>query len=106
MKAYCEAVGIPFSNDLLQWKAGRDCMDNQWMAAKEHIAVHNLVGFHSETFESTCFGNPRKVPDRSDLDADVLHKSDISMKYYNEMYANRLKVRELRLAKCAVLNNC
>ena len=92
MKAYCEAVGIPFSNDLLKWKAGRDCMDNQWMTAKEHIACHNIGGHHRETFESTCFGNPRKVPDRSDLDADVLHKSDISMKYYNDMYANRLRV--------------
>ncbi|XP_072027780.1 uncharacterized protein [Amphiura filiformis] len=92
LKAYCEAVGIPYSDDLLQWKPGRECLDEKWMVPKEHIFAHNLGGIHTETFKSTGFGNARPCPDRSELDDDVLHCSDACLKYYDEMYAKRLKL--------------
>ena len=91
LKAYCEAVGIPYTDDLLNWKPGRECLDEIWMVAKENIFAHNLGGIHTETFKSTGFGNARPCPDRSELDDDVLHCSDACLKYYEEMYAKRLK---------------
>ena len=91
LKAYCEAVGIPYSDKLLQWEAGRECMDKLWMVSKEEISAHNQGGHNKETFASTCFAKPGPLPERSELDEDVLHCSDASMKYYLEMYENRLK---------------
>ena len=91
LKAYCEAVNIPYTDDLLHWKPGRECFDELWMVAKEHILDHNVADIHKETFASTGFGQVLKCPSRSELSEDVLHYSDLSMKYYEEMYANRLK---------------
>ena len=91
LKAYCEAVNIPYTDDLLHWKPGRECMDELWMVAKEHILDHNVADIHKETFASTGFGQVHKCPDRSELSDEFLHYSDLSMKYYEEMYANHLK---------------
>ena len=91
MKAYCDAIGIAYSDDLLSWKPGRECLDEMWMAAKEMILVQDSGNLHMETFESTGFGKPSKCPERSELLEDVVTFSDLSMKYYEEMYENRLK---------------
>ncbi|XP_072050948.1 uncharacterized protein [Amphiura filiformis] len=92
LRAYCQAVGIPYNNDLLQWKPGQESMDQQWMVAKEQIYYQHFAKFHMETFASTCFGKPTKVPVRDKLSDDVRHCSDICMEYYEAMYANKLEV--------------
>ncbi|XP_072019651.1 uncharacterized protein [Amphiura filiformis] len=91
LKAFCEAVGIPYSDDLLTWPAGRECMDEMWNVSKEEITAHNYGGHNMETFRSTGFIKPKPCPKREELDEDVLHCSDASMKYYQEMYENKLK---------------
>ncbi|XP_072030048.1 uncharacterized protein [Amphiura filiformis] len=92
LKAYCQEVGIPYTDDLLQWKSGRECMDQLWMIAKGEILSNDIGGFHSATFVSTGFNKPTPLPDRSQLSEDVLVCSDQSMEHYNEIYENRLKV--------------
>ncbi|XP_072027778.1 uncharacterized protein [Amphiura filiformis] len=92
LKAYCQEVGIPYTDDLLQWKPGRECMDQLWMIAKGEILSNDIGGFHSATFMSTGFNKSTPLPDRSQLSEDVLVCSDQSMEYYNEMHENRLKV--------------
>ncbi|XP_072016859.1 uncharacterized protein [Amphiura filiformis] len=91
LKAYCEQVGIPYSDDLLKWKPGRECMDKQWMVAKEQIFVQNFSNVHGKTFASSGFGKPTKVLDRDELSDDVRHCSDACMEYYEAMYANRFE---------------
>ena len=92
LKAFCDELGIPYSEDLLQWKEGGECMAQVWMSSKEGILTQNAGNIHMETFNSTCFRKPKECPQRSELSEDVLHCADRSMKYYEEMYANRLKV--------------
>ena len=92
LKAYCKSLGIPYSDDLLEWNSGRECMDQLWMVSKEGIMTQNKGNPHRETFESTCFRKPKECPQRSELSDDVLYYSDRCMEYYKEMYANRLKV--------------
>ncbi|XP_072021787.1 uncharacterized protein [Amphiura filiformis] len=92
LKAYCQAVGIPYSDDLLQWQPGRECMDQQWMIAKEQIMAQNFGNHHAETFTSTCFGKPTKVSDRDEIKMKKRQCSDVCMGYYEDMYANRLQV--------------
>ncbi len=91
LKAYCEKVGLPYSDDLLQWEPGSECMDRQWMVAKEQILGQSLMNVHKETFSNTHFGPPTKVPNREDVSDDVLYCSDKCIQYYEEMYANRLQ---------------
>ncbi|XP_072028015.1 uncharacterized protein [Amphiura filiformis] len=92
LKAYCQAVGIPYSDELLHWKPGRECLDQQWMVAKELILTQTLANPHAETFASSCFGKSSKVPNQGELSDDVRHCSDVCMEYYEAMYANRLQI--------------
>ena len=67
LKAYCKATGIPYSDSLLQWPAGRECMDEIWNVSKEEITAHNYGGHNLETFASTCFIKPKPCPKREEL---------------------------------------
>ncbi|XP_072051111.1 uncharacterized protein [Amphiura filiformis] len=92
MKAYCKAIGVPYSDDYLRWEPGNQCHDKLWIIPKEQLyAQHMGNEWHEVTFKSTCFGSPRKCPDREDLPEDVVYYADLCMEYYEEMYANRLK---------------
>ena len=93
LKAYCEAVDIPYSDYLLQWEPGQQYMEKLWLIAREYIYIMKFGNVHKETSASTGFrkSSDTKLPDRSTLTKDVLHFADASMKYYEEMYANRLK---------------
>ena len=103
LKAYCQELGIPYSDDLLHWKPGGECMEELWITAKEGIQSQNLGSPHAETFSSTCFGAPSKLPDRSELPEDVLYCADKCMKYYDEMYANKLQLWTVIFPKICIL---
>ncbi|XP_072051123.1 uncharacterized protein [Amphiura filiformis] len=91
MKAYFKAIGVPYSDDYLHWKPGNECIEKLWMVAKEQLYAQQYGNeWHRVSFASTGFGNPRKPRDRQELPGDVLHYAGLCMKYYEEMYANRL----------------
>ena len=92
LKAYCQTVSLPYNDDLLQWESGSQCMEHQWMIAKEQILAQRFGNFHMETFSSTCFRPPTKVPDREKVSEDVRYCSDECMQYYEEMNANKLQL--------------
>ena len=73
MKAYCEAVGIPYSDSLLKWPAGSDAMLGKWMCSEEFLQNGEIA--HKSTFWSTGFGNPSPIPDRANLPEDVSRSS-------------------------------
>ena len=89
MKAYCEAVGIPYSDALLNWPAGGDAMLSKWMCAEEFLKKREIA--HESTFASTGFGKPSPIPDRANLPEDVLEVADASMQYYEQLFEQRLK---------------
>ncbi len=92
LKAYCHTVGLPYTDDLLCWEPGSECMDQQWMVAKEHAKAQSIGNFHKQTFTGTCFRPPTKIPDREEVSDDVRFCSDKCMHYYEEMSANKLQV--------------
>ena len=89
MKAYCEALGIPYSDSLLTWPAGDDVMLSKWISPKELLQGGQMA--HKSTFESTGFGKPSPMPDRANLPEDVLAVADASMQYYDKLYEQRFK---------------
>ena len=93
MRQYCEAVGIPFTEDLLQWEEGDAVLDT-WIAPKGLMQGNRLGsegGFYDNALKSTCFAPPTKIPERSSLPPDLQHMSDVSMPFYAKMYECRLK---------------
>ena len=89
LKAYCEAVGIPYNGDLLHWESGDD-ITHTWMTPRRLLRAHNIIGCYKDAFNSTQFNRPGRMPSRNDLTEDELHCVDKIMPYYEEMYDQRL----------------
>ena len=89
LSAYCSAVGLPYSDSLLQWDASTDI-------AKKIKASGNSMLFDLPAFQkaltSSEFMPPSKLLPRDQLTPDVISCSERVMKYYEEMYEQRLKV--------------
>ena len=92
LRAYCEAVGFPYTDDLLQWEAGPALPKNMEVWTPDLYA--NLSEFHSNALNTTHFMAPLEsgpIP-RDQLTDDVIRCVDHSMPFYREMYESRLKV--------------
>ena len=89
LKAYCQAVGIPYIDDLLEWESG-DAIAHTWMIPRKLLKVNKILGFYDNAFGCTRFNKPGRMPSRDDLLKDELICVDSIMGYYEEMYAQRL----------------
>ncbi|XP_071785510.1 uncharacterized protein [Asterias amurensis] len=89
LSALFKEVGLPFDEKCLQWEAG-DKIAEQWMASKLLLKGNQVFGYYSRAFNSSSFGKPADLPDRSSLPDDVLRCTDASMPHYEKMYAQRL----------------
>ena len=88
---YCQAIGVPYADDMLKWKPGREVV-NKWMISRQLCGggFHNdECGFYKTAMESSSFLPAKKLPERDELDEDVLACADITMPYYDLMYNMR-----------------
>ena len=92
LEAYCKAVGIPYSSDLLTWEAGDDVMTKNWMVSKQVILTYPSLGAHEGTFKSTGFQKKEKgpLPDLSAFPPAAEQFVAMELPYYEKMYAERL----------------
>ncbi|XP_030830756.1 uncharacterized protein LOC105437649 [Strongylocentrotus purpuratus] len=90
LSAYCTAVGLPYSNGLLQWDASPKVLTR--MKASGDNLLMDLVNFYGTAMKSSCFLPSKKMPPRDQLPADVIRCSDKVMTYYEDMYKTRLKI--------------
>ncbi|XP_072048831.1 uncharacterized protein [Amphiura filiformis] len=92
LSQYCEAVGLPYTDDLLQWRPGNDVVKN-WKTSQQLVAGglygEEGKGYWHSAIESSQFLPARKLPERSELSDDVLACADMSMSYYEELYRMR-----------------
>ncbi|XP_072029342.1 uncharacterized protein [Amphiura filiformis] len=89
---YCKAVGIPYSENLLEWEAGTGVVDS-WKLADVLEQANRLEegGFYDAAFSSTHFLPLGDPPSRDEMDDDLLPLIDKSMVFYDKMYAARIK---------------
>ena len=92
LRQYFEAIGIPFSKDLLKWQAGEE-ITKTWIAAKQIIQMNQLDrgGFYGKALTSSEFGPSAPAPDKSKLTPDVIKCAEEAQKYYKELYDMRIK---------------
>ena len=89
LSAYCDVVGLPYSDSLLQWDASADVF-RKIKAPGDDLLVRE-VNFYGMAMRSSSFHPPSPLPSRDHLTPDVTKWSDRAMKYYKEMYEHRLK---------------
>ena len=91
LKAYCTAVGIPYTDDLLQWDSSDDIIKT-WKIRREVLQLHQLGSFTflDNAFRSSEFVKPSDTIPRSELSEDDLKCIDFCIPFYEKMYRDRL----------------
>lgn len=79
LTALCAAVGIPFSEKMLSWPAGRRDSDGVWAPA-----------WYDAVERSTGFNAPGKVATFDDLPDSLKPVAEAARPYYERMAAHRL----------------
>ena len=91
LRQYCQAVGIPFTEDMLHWTPGIDVVKN-WKISSQLIGggIHDGEwGFYKTAMESSEFLPCKKLPEKNELEEDILECADIGMPYYEKLYEMR-----------------
>ncbi|XP_072017001.1 uncharacterized protein [Amphiura filiformis] len=91
LKAYCNAMDIPYTDDLLHWDPSDDVIMT-WNVSRSLLKLQQLDAFtfQDKAFTSSEFLKPSKGPSREDLNEDDLQCVDFCMPYYEKMYEKRL----------------
>ncbi|XP_063956430.1 uncharacterized protein LOC135154298 [Lytechinus pictus] len=92
LKGFCDAVGFPYSDSLLQWSPSHEFPKN-FVTAGENL-FESMSMFYSAAFSSTHFVAPTvqgPLP-HDELTDDVIKCVDYSMPFYREMYEARMQV--------------
>ncbi|XP_041478388.1 uncharacterized protein LOC121426231 [Lytechinus variegatus] len=92
LRAFCNDVGFPYSDDLLQWTPSQEFPTN-FVTPLENMSQAVGQQLYATALSSTSFVAPREsgpVP-RDQLTNDVIECVDHSMPFYREMYENRLR---------------
>ncbi|XP_072029745.1 uncharacterized protein [Amphiura filiformis] len=93
LRQFCEAVGIPYNDSLLEWPGNRDIMKT-WIGSRIALQgnlLENEGGFYENALRSSSFLPSTATPNRSELSEDVLKVADDALPFYEQMYQMRLK---------------
>ena len=89
LKAYCNAVGIPYTDDLLCWDPSSDIVKT-WNTPNTMFTVDMMGRFLTGALSSSEFKKSKEEGSRPDLSMDDLYCIESSLPYYEKMYARRL----------------
>ncbi|XP_072165511.1 uncharacterized protein [Diadema setosum] len=89
MSKYCQAMGFPYSESMLEWEASREVTATwKWPAD----TLYQNKAFMGVALESSKFNASAPIPPKDKLTPDVIALGEEAMPLYEEMYRNRLKV--------------
>ena len=91
LRKYCEAVGIPYSDSLLQFEAGDEIVRKNWLTSKTLLQGNKTGSYYEAAFASSCFEPAKDPPSDDDLPPDVVVLAKTGEPFYKELYERRLK---------------
>ncbi|XP_072023268.1 uncharacterized protein [Amphiura filiformis] len=91
LRQYCEAVGIPYNDSLLQWEAGDDIIKKNWYVSKTLMLGNTIGNYYGAALSSTKFNPASEPPLTAEIPQVVVRLSEQDMPYYKELYDMRLR---------------
>ncbi len=93
LRQYCDAVGIPYDDRLLQWEAGDNIVKKNWYVSNTVIRGNKFANYYARAFASTKFLPVKESADSSTdaLPPDVVRLCEKAEPYYKQLYEMRLR---------------
>ncbi|XP_072164664.1 uncharacterized protein [Diadema setosum] len=86
IQEFCEAVGFPYSESLLQWSESPEVAES-WKWPGDDICKNNV--FLGVSINSTHFTPPAAVPAWEEVTDDVRELAEKAMPHYEDMFQHR-----------------
>ncbi len=93
LRQYCDAVGIPYNDRLLQWESGDEIVKKNWFVSRAIMQGNQFGGYYRHAFESTHFLSVKDAGSSSTdaLPPDVVRLCEKAEPYYKQLYEMRLR---------------
>ncbi|XP_072043853.1 uncharacterized protein [Amphiura filiformis] len=91
VRQYCDAVGIPYNDSLLEWPAGNECVKKNWLVSKMMLQGDRIIGYYAAAFASTKFLPSKLLPPENEIPADVIEFAKFQEPFYKKLYDMRIK---------------
>ncbi|XP_072037018.1 uncharacterized protein [Amphiura filiformis] len=91
VRQYCDAVGMPYGDSLLEWEAGDDIVKKNWYVSQTIMQGNKLANYYEAAFSSTKFRPVEETGSIPDvLPPDVVRLSEKAEPDYRKLYEKRL----------------
>ncbi len=91
LRAYCQAIGIPYSASMMQWNPLEKERD-RWNYSKRLMLINRVIGQYDRAFSTSKLQKGVEKPlDLTKVTPEVLHATESSVQYYEKMYDLRLR---------------
>lgn len=92
LELYCKETGIPFSEDMTNWRTGHEDMKD-WRYSKKLMRVNGVIGQYDRAMTSSGLGKPSKrTIDVTKYPEDCQEAISYSEQFYLKLYEKRLRL--------------
>ena len=85
MKAYCDKIGYPYSDDMLTWEPDQ-VNKHKWHIANSQVMANTFLGMYKRAFESTCFvGGAKKEINYENESDEVKASIEFCLPFYEKL---------------------
>ncbi|XP_071830240.1 uncharacterized protein [Apostichopus japonicus] len=94
LELYCKETGIPFYEDMINWRTGQEDMKD-WKYSKKLMRVNRVIGQYDRAMGSSGLGRPsHRTVDVSKYPNDCQEAITYSESFYRKLYEMRLRLPE------------
>ena len=94
LELYCRETGIPFSEDMINWRSGQEDLKD-WKYSKKLMRVNRVIGQYDRAMGSSGLGTPSpRTIDVSKYPDDCQEAITYSESFYKKLYERRLRLPE------------
>ncbi|XP_072035908.1 uncharacterized protein [Amphiura filiformis] len=98
LRAYCQAIGIPYTSSMMQWNPLEKERD-RWNFSKRLMFINRVIGQYDRAFSTSTLQKGTEKPlDLNDVTPEVLHATESSVQYYEKLFELRLRPLEYDLS--------
>ncbi|PIK42870.1 hypothetical protein BSL78_20286 [Apostichopus japonicus] len=94
LELYCKETGIPFYEDMVNWRTGQEDMKD-WKYSKKLMRINRVIGQYDRAMSTSGLGKPSpRTFDVEKYPRDCRDAITHSEPFYNKLYEKRLRLSD------------
>ncbi|XP_072037026.1 uncharacterized protein [Amphiura filiformis] len=91
LRAYCQAIGLPYTPSMMQWNTFEDERD-RWNYSKRLMFINKVIGRYDRAFSTSTLEKGTEKPiDLTEVTPEILHATESNVQYYEKLRERRIR---------------